>query len=274
MISNIAAKKNKITIITPCLNAMDLLKDTVLSVLSQKAVLENNVELEYIICDGGSTDGSRQWIESLNSPLVHLISESDNGIYDGLVKGLQIASGEIIGYLNAGDYYSPYAFNILKDVFSNANVKWVTGFNVCYNNEGFLISVNLPGRYRRRFIKKGMYGSFLPWIQQESTFWRLELNSLIDLKTLSRFKLAGDYYLWNCFAEQTDLKIVKAYLCGFREHIEQLSENKALYKSELLKISGQRPNAFDYVQAFFDYMIWWFLPDRLKLIMNTDIIQL
>jgi glycosyltransferase involved in cell wall biosynthesis len=108
---------NKISILTPCLNSLPLLKETVFSVIHQKALVNRNVELEYIICDGGSDDGSIEWLESLDNASIKIISEKDIGIYDALSKGLNFVTGDIIAYLNAGDFYSPHAFNILMDVF-------------------------------------------------------------------------------------------------------------------------------------------------------------
>jgi glycosyltransferase involved in cell wall biosynthesis len=264
----------KISIITPCLDSFDLLKETVFSVLCQNAYINESVELEYIICDGGSQDGTAQWVEKLNHPAVQFFSEKDNGVYDALAKGLSRCTGDVVAYLNCGDYYSPYTFNILNEVFSNFSTKWITGYNAWYNQKGYLVSANLPYCYRRNFILKGMYGTFLPWIQQESTFWRYELNATINLETLSRFKSAGDYYLWHQFAMVAELNTVKAYLGGFRLHSGQLSENKKQYKAELLTIVDQKPDVFDYFQASIDYILWWFLPDRLKLILNSRIINI
>lgn len=261
----------KISIITPCFNSLELLKETAYSVLNQKACLDKQVELEYIIVDGGSTDGTVQWVQRLEKPCIIFISEKDEGLYDAVAKGLRAASGEIVSYLNCGDYYGPYTFHILSDVFSNPDVKWITGYHAWYDKNGYLVAANLPFRYRRNFILKGMYGAFLPYVQQESTLWRRELLESVNLEILSRFKLAGDYYLWHQFAGVAELHIVKAYLGGFREHSGQLSENKGLYKDEMSTIIGQHPSPYDYGVAFFD-LVMWYLPDKLKVIMNPEII--
>jgi glycosyltransferase involved in cell wall biosynthesis len=256
------------------LNSLELLKETVFSVINQKAYLDGNVELEYIICDGGSKDGTAQWVENLDHPAIQFFSEKDNGVYDALAKGLARVTGDVVGYLNCGDYYGPFTFNILNEVFSNSSIKWITGYNAWYHQKGYLVAANLPYCYRRNFILKGMYGTFLPWIQQESTFWRAELNSEIDLNALSRFKLAGDYYIWHQFAGVTELDIVKAYLGGFRAHSGQLSEDKKNYKAELLTMIDRKPGVSDYLQASLDYICWWFLPDRIKTALNPKVLTL
>ena len=270
-----AAKKIRISIITPCLNALDFLKDTVFSVLSQKALMVGQVELEYIFCDGGSTDGTLEWLESLNYSEIRLIAEKDKGLYDALSKGLTVATGDIVAYLNAGDYYSPYAFNILYNVFADPNVKWITGYSTWYNQKGYLVSALLPYRYRRAFIQKGFYGYLIPWmwIQQESTFWRTELLTRVDFEKFSGLKYAGDYYLWRQFSKVTDLHIVKAHIGGFRKHPEQLSENKKGYNQEIASFVNNVPSVADYIVGWFDTMIWY-MPDRVKLALNPKIIQL
>ena len=92
--------KLKITIITPCFNCISLIKKTVKSVVIHK----NYLDLEYIVIDGKSTDGTLEYLK--NVPEIDiLISENDEGFPNALNKGMQIASGEIMGWLNAGDFY-------------------------------------------------------------------------------------------------------------------------------------------------------------------------
>ena len=90
-----------ISIITVTYNSANTIKGTICSVLSQQADL-----LEYIIVDGGSTDGSVTILEQYNDQISRWISESDNGIYDAMNKGLRMATGEVIGFLNSDDFYA------------------------------------------------------------------------------------------------------------------------------------------------------------------------
>ncbi len=94
----------KFSIITVCLNAASTIEGAINSVLSQTCPPS-----EYIIIDGGSTDGTPDIIERYRSRLAHVISEPDRGIYDAFNKGLALASGDIIGILNADDVYAPWA---------------------------------------------------------------------------------------------------------------------------------------------------------------------
>ncbi len=90
----------KFSIITVCYNRADTLADTLHSVASQTWQ-----ELEHIIIDGASTDGTQDIAKQLGSEKIRLVSESDRGIYDAMNKGLRLATGDIITFLNADDTY-------------------------------------------------------------------------------------------------------------------------------------------------------------------------
>jgi glycosyltransferase len=91
----------KVSIITACLNNGDLLESTILSILSQ-----NYSHIEYLIIDGGSTDNTPDILKKYKDKINFIISEKDDGMYDAINKGLKKATGEIIGILNADDFYS------------------------------------------------------------------------------------------------------------------------------------------------------------------------
>lgn len=90
----------KISIITVSYNAAGTIRDTIDSVLRQ-----SYDQVEYIIVDGASSDGTRDIVESYRDQLSGYISEPDNGLYDAMNKGLNMATGDIIGILNADDFY-------------------------------------------------------------------------------------------------------------------------------------------------------------------------
>lgn len=258
----------KISIITPCYNAERFIGETVESVVEQTALSSKRVELEYIICDGDSTDKTVSIIESFGNSSIKIVSEPDSGIYDALSKGLRQATGDIIAYINAGDYYDKHAFDIVLDIFETQKVTWLTGYRVYYSEKSYFIGVDLPFKYRSRFFACGFYGTTLPFVQQESTFWSSTLNELIDYDDLSSFNYAGDFYLWFQFSRKHDLKIVKAYLGGFKIHKGQLSKDIDAYKNELLSIST-RPKMNDYALAAFDKLIGY-APTKIKKQLNKD----
>ena len=103
----------KISIITPCLNSISLIKKTVNSVIINKPYLD----LEYIVVDGNSSDGTLEYLKNI-AEIDILISEKDKGFPEALNKGMQLATGEIIGWLNAGDFYLEKSLNIVDEIFN------------------------------------------------------------------------------------------------------------------------------------------------------------
>ena len=87
----------KISVITVCYNAKSTIGDTIASVLAQKGV-----EVEYIVVDGGSTDGTREIVAASG---VRYVSERDRGMYDALNKGIAMATGDVVGILNSDDVF-------------------------------------------------------------------------------------------------------------------------------------------------------------------------
>lgn len=89
----------KISVVTICYNAVDTLERTMISVLNQ-----TYKNLEYIVIDGGSTDGCLSVIEHYSDRLAYWVSEKDSGIYNAMNKGVQKATGDFCLFMNAGDY--------------------------------------------------------------------------------------------------------------------------------------------------------------------------
>jgi len=273
----------KISIVTCCKNAEKLIAETIESVINQVG----EFEIDYVIIDGASTDRTFQIIEDyanrVNNGHVKLgcgelkiryLTEKDRGLYDGLLKGFNLANGEIIAYLNAGDFYLPNALSTVIDIFKSfPDVKWLTGFNVAYNEKGQIISVFKPYKYVRKWILSGVYGYFLPFIQQESTFWRRELLSFPEIVKIKNYKLAGDYFLWYNFAKKEKLYVAYSAFGGFRIHHGQLSEKIYDYIREMKLINNNRRVwPWSYFVIFLHNLICY-LPDRLKWMIDDTIIR-
>ena len=91
----------KVSIITAVYNGVHTIEECIKSVLNQ-----THLNIEYIIIDGGSTDGTLDVIKKYKDKIAYCISEPDNGIYDAMNKGIKLASGDVVGILNADDFYA------------------------------------------------------------------------------------------------------------------------------------------------------------------------
>ncbi len=222
-----------ISIVTAVFNGEQYLEATIQSVLFQTY---DNVE--YIIIDGRSTDDTLNIVKKYEDKIDYWVSEHDNGMYDALSKGFSVCTGDIVAYINSDDLYHQSAFTTVVDVLNrHKDIFWLTGMYVFYNQSGQITSVDYPWGYSQIGIQQGLYGAGgLPFIQQESTFWKKEMLDFVDMNTFKSFKLAGDYYLWKKFSEVENLYLVKSCLGGFRKHGNQLSTDMTKYMEEFNKI--------------------------------------
>ncbi len=94
----------KVSIVTVVLNAADTIADTLQSIAEQ-----SHPDIEHIVIDGGSTDASLDILNQRAAQISHLISEPDNGLYDAMNKGMALASGDVVGILNADDVFADHS---------------------------------------------------------------------------------------------------------------------------------------------------------------------
>lgn len=241
----------KFFVITPVRNAEEKIGRTIRSVISQTSVVEGRDQLRYVVMDAASTDGTLNAAKRTGGETIEVISRPDTGMYDALARALPMSDGDVTFYLSAGDVLDPTTFQIVSAIFSKyAEVRWLTGRATSRNAQGEIVDSVLPHPFHRRFFIRGKYGTKLPVLQQESTFWRTELNSEIDLKKLATSRLAGDYLLWKGFARVTDLYVVNAALGSFTHEPGQLSaQAKGAYRAELRQLRDP-PAFFDHIGAF------------------------
>lgn len=229
-----------VSLVTPVFNGAAMLADTLASVRSQ-----NYPRLEYIVCDGGSTDGSWELIEANRDIVTHAIREPDRGMYDALMKGFSRAKGDVFGWINADDLLMPWCLSCVGAYFQRVpGCRWLTGVPALFNTQGQMVWVApIAPRYRRAWIRRGWYsGIGLGPIQQESTYFRRSLFE--QAGGLDRtLRLAGDFMLWRRFAEHADLHQIGTVLGGFRLHGKNLTANIGAYYREAGagRIPGGKP---------------------------------
>ncbi|NJM38154.1 MAG: glycosyltransferase, partial [Akkermansiaceae bacterium] len=187
------ARPVSISLVTSCFNAAKLLPVTLRSIRQQTLLLDPEASFEYIIVDAASSDRSLEVIREVAGDLpVSIFSEPDQGVYDGLAKGFARCQGDVIGYLNAGDFLFPTALEVLRDAFTDTAAGWMTGYSTLANEKWQPWRTDLPFKFRKKFFLNGIHGTFLPTLQQESTFWRRELMEDLDWSRFRKLKLAGD----------------------------------------------------------------------------------
>ena len=122
----------KISIVSPSFNKREFIERCILSVLNQ-----NYPNLEYIIIDGGSTDGSVEIIKKYEKYLTFWVSEPNNGQVNAINKGLHKTTGEITAWLNSDDFYYPGVFvKAAKEFLKNPNIDLLYGDSVLVSEKG------------------------------------------------------------------------------------------------------------------------------------------
>ena len=130
----------RISIVTPSLNQSRFIEETICSVLHQEYP-----NLEYIIVDGGSSDGSLDIIRRFEHRLSYWVSEPDRGQAHALNKGLRLATGEIVAYINSDDVYFPHALATAADAFrSNPDALWLCSPCLAQDERSHTTSVLTP----------------------------------------------------------------------------------------------------------------------------------
>lgn len=247
----------RISVVTPVFQSEASVARTLRSVAEQTALRDGRVEVQHIVVDGASRDATLAEIERARTPILEVVSEPDRGMYDALAKGLRRATGDVVCYLNAGDLLLPAAFETVMGVVRDTDTRWFTGTNLLLGPGGVVTRIDSPWRYRRDFLRAGVYGRVLPFVQQESTFWRRELLEGLDLDALAGYRLAGDHFLWKSFAEVADLDVVHTAFAGFTLEAGQLSQDKERYFEEMERISGRIGLALRLAALLEKRRGWW-----------------
>lgn len=236
----------KVSIITVSFNAEETISDTIKSVINQD--YEN---IEYIIMDGASKDKTSSIIKSFGFKVTKFISEPDKGIYDAMNKGLALATGEIIGILNADDFYADS--NVISKVVKRFQEEKVEGLyaDLVYvkrNDTNKITRVWRSGDYSKGKFLKG-------WMPPHPTFFvKREVyekygNFNLDLPS------AADYEIMLRFIHKHEIKIT--YLpsiiikmrVGGQSNVTLKNRIKANKEDrEAWKINGLKPGVFTLIR--------------------------
>ncbi|HEY8751075.1 MAG TPA: glycosyltransferase family 2 protein [Tepidisphaeraceae bacterium] len=197
----------RISIVTPSYNQAPYIGWTVRSVL-----LQRYSNLEYIVMDGGSTDGTQEVLEPYRERFAHYLSEKDNGQSDAVARGFERSTGEIMAYLNSDDMLAPGALQYVADFFRhNPKVDAIYSHRCTVDEHNKAISYWILPRHSNYLMKR--------WdlIPQETCFWRRRLFEKcgnID----PQFRFALDYDLFLRYMNGGRFARVNRFLGAFRYH--------------------------------------------------------
>ena len=207
-------KKPLISIITVIYNDGKKLEETILSILSQ--TYDN---LEFIIIDGSSTDGTIDIIKKYEDKIDYWISEKDSGIFDAMNKGILAAKGDYINFMNAGDFF--IRKNLVKeivDILNSEEIDFLYGYANLGNNK---INKNII-RYNTQFIYKT--------ICHQGIFAHKKCfnKNMFDLK----YRWMCDYkWLLECFLKKKiKIKYINKEICYFEPIANAFNKNDRLKK--------------------------------------------
>lgn len=228
----------KISIITICYNAEKYIESAIKSFQTQ-----DYLNKEYIIIDGKSTDSTINILNTYNDLFDVVISEPDNGLYDALNKGINLASGDVIGILHADDLF--FNEKTLSSVANHFNQNQV---DALYGDLQYVLSDGktkyrrwISGPYKKNLFRKG-------WMPPHPTFYvKKEVFQKYGLYN-TKFKLAADYELMLRFIEKNKIKVT--YLPQFLSLMRVGGASNASLKNRLTankedylawKINGLNP---------------------------------
>jgi glycosyltransferase involved in cell wall biosynthesis len=205
----------RITLVTPVYNGVRFIEETIRSI-----VYQGYPNLEYIVVDGGSSDGTVDIIRKYEKHISWWVSRRDKGVYDALNNGFSHSTGDIMGWLNASDLLHTNGLFVVGSVFASLPaVEWLTGRPTRLNPNGMTVDIRtLPSWSRYRFLAGAN-----KYIQQESTFWRRDLWEKAGGELNASYRDVGDFDLWVRFFRHARLYSVDALIGGYRFHPDAIS---------------------------------------------------
>jgi glycosyltransferase involved in cell wall biosynthesis len=241
----------KISIITPSFNSEKTIEKTILSVIHQS----HQFPLEYIIIDGASTDGTCEIIKKYVDYINIFISEPDNGAYDAMNKGINFASGDIIGIINSDDWYNNGVIQIVEQEFINPNIDILySPIDNYYQNE--YIATFVPGDLEKLPIRFTL--------NHPSCFIKKSAYNLVGLYN-TKYKIAADYdlilrlYLSNLKFHFINTPLAAYSLNGMSSSPNPWVRTKLIYESwQISKLADKHQQNNSDFQRSQAYIAWIF----------------
>lgn len=227
----------RITVVTPALNAAATIEKTLASVRSQ-----GYPDVEHVVIDGGSTDGTLEILERAEG--IRYVSEPDKGLSDAVNKGVKMATGEIVGWLNADDVYLPGALHRAGEAAAaHPDREWITGRCIIIDGDDQEIR-RFVTRYKDFFLRRYSLPLYLvqnfvctpaSWVRRRA----FDEIGLFD----ERYKYSMDYEVFLRLARRGDPVVIDEPLACFRMVEGTLSmdnfENQFVEHAEVARRHGE-----------------------------------
>lgn len=198
----------RITVVVPSFNQAPYLRATLESVTQQ-----NYPNLELVVCDGGSTDGSLDILDSFRSWIDHLYIGPDAGQSDAIAKGVSCSSGELVGWLNSDDVLLSGALEAIAASHSAHPVDLYTGGLLVLDSEGSILRCRQSPRQSRWLTRQGIVV-----INQPGSFFRRAAYDLVGgINVALHYVMDWDLYI-RMMSEGMECRQLSGYLAGFRLH--------------------------------------------------------
>lgn len=197
----------KISVVTPSFNQGQFIEETIRSVL-----LQGYPNLEYIVMDGGSTDGSVDIIKKYEPWLTYWVSETDAGQSAAINKGLNFGTGEIFAWLNSDDFYSP---NMLTQAAVYLTLHPEVG--MIYGDRNVVDQFSRFVDFQRYFYFFRWQLRYMSGIPQETTFFRAEIFKKAGLLD-DKLQYAMDLDLWWRVSKVTKIQYIPGFIGNYRNH--------------------------------------------------------
>ncbi|MBO1362881.1 glycosyltransferase [Prevotella sp. A2931] len=238
----------KVSIITSCYNRVSTIEDTIKSVLSQ-----DYSNIEYIIIDGGSTDGTLEIIKQYEDKITRIVSEPDHGMYEAINKGIRLATGDIIGLVHSDDFlFDRHTISDIVTAFecTRADFIYGDGLFVDYYNIKKPIRKWIGGHFSKRKIRLG-------WLPLHPTCY-IRRDKQIEVGLYNeKYKIAADtdFLIRALYEHSLEVDYINRYIIRMRMGglSTDRAHRKAMWKED---ISIYSSHGFQAIPTKIMKMIW------------------
>ena len=247
------SSESVITIITPSYNQAAYIEQTIQSVLRQ-----NYARVEHIVMDGGSTDGTVEILKRYP----HLIwrSEKDRGQADALNKGLALAKGDIIGWINSDDYYHQNIFGSVVEHFQKTGASWVVGRQAdVFENGTLVVFKDSPKTTFDTLVRNPDI------VKQQATFFKRDALNAAGGWNVDRY-MVMDFDLWVRLAKISPPIMVEENWAYFRNHGAQKSSHANVLRqaAEIAEVLRREKVSSSLISMFLAVRYWYWTKGLIK----------